>query len=74
MTRPELEAEILHLEPAERVRLTHLLVSGLGDLSSDQVHELWVDEAERRDHELEAGEVKAIPGPEVFARLRRRPA
>jgi len=71
VTRHELESEILRLEPRERVRLAHLLVTSLDELTPELVRELWLDEAERRDHELEAGDVQAIPGPEVLARLRR---
>ena len=72
MTRPELEAEVLGLDPRDKARLTHLLVVSLQDLAPEQVAELWVDEAERRDSELESGSVKGIPGPEVFERIRSR--
>ncbi|HEX9690056.1 MAG TPA: addiction module protein [Thermoanaerobaculia bacterium] len=71
MTRHELETEILRLEPRERAQLTHLLVTSLDELTPEQVQEIWLDEAERRDHELETGDVHAVRGPEVFARLRR---
>ncbi len=71
MTSQELESEILRLEPRERVRLAHLLVTSLDELTPELVRELWLEEAERRDHELEAGKVQAVPGPEVFTRLRR---
>lgn len=31
--------------------------------------ELWLEEAERRDAEMESGKVAGIPGEEVFRRL-----
>jgi len=71
VTRHELETEILRLEPRERARLTHLLVTSLDELTPEQVQEIWLDEAERRDHELETGDMRAVGGPDVFARLRR---
>ncbi len=71
MTRHELEKEILRLEPHERIRLAHFLVTSLDELTPELVRELWLDEAERRDHELEAGDVQAVPRSEVFAKLRR---
>ena len=71
MTRHKLEAEALRLEPGEKVRLAHALVASLGELTPEQVGELWLDEAERRDQEIEAGEVREVPGPEVFERLHR---
>ena len=72
MTRSDLEAKVLQLEPTERVRLAHTIVSSLGQLNSAQIRELWLQEAERRDAELESGQVKAVPGTEVFARIRAR--
>ena len=74
MTRPELESEVLSLDPRDKARLTHLLVVSLEGLAPEQVTELWVEEAERRDSELESGSVTGIPGPEVFARIRSRRA
>jgi putative addiction module component (TIGR02574 family) len=68
----DLEAEALRLDPRDRVHLAHTLVTSLGELSPEQIEELWVAEAERRDQELEAGTVEAVPVPEVFARIRSR--
>jgi putative addiction module component (TIGR02574 family) len=72
VTIPDLETEALRLDPRDRIHLAHTLVTSLGELSPQQIQELWLDEAERRDEELEAGTVQAVPGPEVFARIRRR--
>lgn len=59
----------LRLQPAARVALTHALVQSLSALSEAQVAELWLDEAERRDVEMESGQVAGISGDEVFRRL-----
>ena len=72
MTIIELEAEALRLDPRERMHLAHALVSSLGEISAERIQDLWLDEAELRDAELEAGEAESVPGPEVFARIRRR--
>lgn len=59
----------LQLTPTSRVALTHALVQSLAALSEAQVAELWLEEAERRDAEMESGRVAGIPGEEVFRRL-----
>lgn len=72
MTLPDLETEALRLDPRERARLAHVIVASLSDLTTDEIQELWLDEAERRDEELESGDVAGIPTSEVFARIRDR--
>ena len=62
----------LQLQPAARVALTHALVESLATLSEAQIAELWLEEAERRDAEMESGRVAGIPGEEVFRRLYER--
>ncbi len=60
----------LQLQPGARVALTHALVESLTALSEDQVAELWLEEAERRDVEMESSRVVGIPGEEALeARL-----
>ncbi|MBA3769514.1 MAG: addiction module protein [Blastocatellia bacterium] len=46
----------------------------LGSISptNKEVEEAWKEEVERRIDEVESGEVKTIPGEEVFARMRER--
>jgi len=67
-----IEREMLRLAPEARARLVHSLVSSLGNLSAPELESLWLDEAERRDSELESGSVEAVPGDEVISRIRRR--
>gem|GEM_PF-6959906 len=53
-------------------RLVHSLVQSLEELSPEQLQALWVDEAERRDHEMESGKVAGAPGDNVFLRIERK--
>lgn len=71
-TTPSIESvqeAALRLQPAARVALTHALVESLTALSEAQIAELWIEEAERRDAEMDSGRVVGIPGEEVFRRL-----
>lgn len=67
-----LEKAALRLDPGARAKLVHTFVDSLGGLSREQVGSLWLDEAERRSTEMEAGKVKGIPGEKVFAELEAR--
>lgn len=67
-----LEQAALELQPEARAQLTHTLVQSLAALSESEVAELWLSEAERRDAEMESGQVRGVPGDEVFRRLRAR--
>lgn len=67
-----IEKELLRLEPEARAKLVHSLVKSLGNLSETELNSLWLDEAERRDAELESGAVKAVSGDEVISRIRNR--
>ena len=37
-----------------------------------EINDAWSEEVERRIDEVESGQVKTIPGEEVFARLREK--
>ena len=68
-TAESIEQAALQLQPEARAKLAHSLVESLGTLSREQLEALWLDEAERRDGEMESGKVKGIPGEEVFSRI-----
>jgi Putative addiction module component len=72
MTADELKAEALRLEPRARAELARALLASLDDLSETEIEQLWLEEAARRDRELDEGTVEAIPADEVFARARAR--
>lgn len=63
-----LEAEVLGLPAAERTRLLERLIASLD--ADPETQKTWVQEAERRDAEIESGAVSVVPGAEALARLR----
>ena len=68
----ELKAEALKLSPEGRAYLAKELLASLDTMSDAEVERLWVDEAIRRDDELNAGSAGAYPAKEVLARTMAR--
>ncbi|CAN5600884.1 hypothetical protein BH10ACI3_BH10ACI3_14410 [soil metagenome] len=54
-----------------KIELVDKILESISPTNTD-VEEAWKDEVERRIDEVESGEVKLIPGEEVFARMRER--
>jgi putative addiction module component (TIGR02574 family) len=71
-TAEDIAAEALQLEPLARAAVAKSLLDSLYDLSDEQYEQLWVEEAEARYADFEAGRTKAVDGDEVFARARAR--
>jgi hypothetical protein len=69
---PELETEALKLDPRSRARLAERLLSSLDALSEAEIEALWLDEAERRDRDLDSGDSQGVPARQVLAELRSR--
>ena len=67
-TLEALEAELLNLPSTDRSRLLNKLIASLD--ADRAVEEAWMQEARRRDDEIESGAVQAIPGEVVLAKLR----
>ena len=67
-TLEALEAELLNLPSTDRSRLLDKLIASLD--ADRAVEEAWMQEARRRDDEIEPGAVQAIPGEVVLAKLR----
>ena len=63
-----IEAEILVLPASERARLLDKLIESL-DIDPT-VEAAWQREAQRRDDEIESGEVEALSGNAVVTQLR----
>lgn len=63
-----LEAEVLGLPAAERSRLLERLIASLD--ADPEIRKAWVQEAERRDAEVDSGAVSLVPGEQVLSRLR----
>lgn len=63
-----LEAEALQLPAADRARLVERLIASLD--SDPAVDDAWAAEVERRNAEIESGEVALVPGPDALAELK----
>jgi putative addiction module component (TIGR02574 family) len=63
-----LEVEVLKLSAANRLQLLERLIASFD--ANPEVIEGWIQEATRRDAELESGAVRVIPGEQALARLR----
>ena len=72
MTIDELRTAALRLGPEERARLASDLLISLDDLSEAEIERLWLEEALRRDAELDAGTARSIPADKVFRDARAR--
>ena len=70
----ELKEKAAQLSQPERADLALALIESLDGPAEDPavVEEAWRVEIERRIGQVERGEVKPIPGDEVFAEVRRR--
>lgn len=70
----ELKEKAAQLSEPERADLALALIESLDGPAEDPavVEDVWRLEIERRVGEIDRGEVKPIPGDEVFAEVRRR--
>ena len=68
----EIAEEALALPIEARALLADRLVESLDPAEDGQRHQLWAPEAQRRLQELRFGSVRAIPGEEAVANLRRK--
>ena len=68
----EIMSAALALPADSRAMLAEELLESLAADEQERINALWVEEAERRDRELEDGTVNALPGEEVMNRLRVR--
>ncbi len=72
MSIDELKAQVLQLDPEARADFARELLASLEGLSAAEVEKLWIDEAVRRDEELDRGTARAYPADEVLDRARAR--
>jgi putative addiction module component (TIGR02574 family) len=63
-----LEAAALQLAPGDRARLVERLIATLD--ADPEVEDAWATEVERRQAEIENGQVSLLPGPETLAKLK----
>jgi len=72
MTLEQLEEAVLALPADSQAALLGRLLKRLGekDEIDEEVATVWVEEAERRDREMDNGNTPGIPAEEVFEKLR----
>jgi len=72
MTIENLEAEVLALPQDSQAILLSRLLKHLGQSREidPEVTTIWSEEAERRDREMDSGEVTGIPAEQVFQKIR----
>jgi putative addiction module component (TIGR02574 family) len=64
--------EALFLPADARISLIERLLKSLNLPTQVDIDNLWAEEAERRITEIERGEIKLIPGEQVFENIRRK--
>jgi len=67
----ELFSEVMSLPVEIRTQLINKLLQSINPFRKD-VDELWAKEVEKRVEEIRSGEVKTVPGEEVFKKIRDR--
>lgn len=70
-TTEEILNQLLSLPSAQRAQLAHRLLQSLEGEDHDS-ERLWEEEIESRLDAYERGELQAVPGEEVLARLREK--
>jgi putative addiction module component (TIGR02574 family) len=71
ISKDKLISEAISLPLEIRLQLVEKLLERLNPSHKD-IDELWAIEAETRAAEIEKGEVKTVPGEEVFRKLHDR--
>ena len=70
MSIDEIEAEALKLTPQARAKLAGKLLESLDALSDMEVQEVWAEEADRRDADLDRRADDGRPTDDVFREAR----
>lgn len=70
MKQADLIEEALKLDARERASLAGRLLESLHELSADEVENLWLDEAQRRDAAVQGGQLSSLPSQQVIADLK----
>ncbi len=70
MSVEKIEAEALGLSLKARARLAEKLLRSLEALSEEEIDQLWVEEAERRDKAADAGSDQEYSAEDVLREAR----
>lgn len=62
----------LELPASEKARLLHELVHSLGHATQAEIDAIWLDEAGRRDHDMQQSCEDGIDGVAALQRIRAR--
>lgn len=66
------ESQALKLAPKKRARLARKLILSLEALSEAEIEQLWIEEAVRREAQINSGQVRLIPAAKAFQNARAR--
>jgi hypothetical protein len=72
LTREQIRAAALKLDPLERELLAEELLWSVGPIQQEQIDQAWQTEARRRDAKFRAGESGAKPMDEFLDRIARK--
>ena len=64
--------QVLALPCEDRVTVAEKLLQSLNSPMQSEIDQAWGEQVERRIDEIDSGEVKLIPGEEVFSDIRER--
>jgi putative addiction module component (TIGR02574 family) len=70
-SQEEIMGQAMALPPDARALLADRLIHSLDSPTREEIDRLWAEEAERRVQQIRNGEVKPIPGEEVFKEIRK---
>ena len=70
MNQADLIKEALKLDARERASMAGRLLESLDELSEDELENLWLDEAQRRDAAVQDGKLSSVPAQQVIAELK----
>ncbi len=66
--------EALDLPADARIGLVDRILASLNLPTRPDIDKMWAEEAERRVAQIDRGDIKLVPGEEVFAKIRRKHA
>ena len=69
-TRDRVIEEALSLPADVRLSLVEKLLMSLNLPTDAEIDRIWAEEAENRVSQIGSGEVKPVPGEEVFSKIR----
>lgn len=67
-----LDEQVADLSQKERARLALKLIESLDPGTDEDAEELWLDEAEKRLAEYDAGEIESLPVNDVISEIKSR--